>query len=36
MEELVQPERLRDRIVMWAEEEVPRATLPPEKAGTNA
>ncbi len=32
MEELVQPERLRTRILMWAEEEVRLGTLPP-KAG---
>lgn len=32
MEQLVQPDRLRDRILMWAEEEV-RADLLPSKAG---
>jgi Fic family protein len=32
MEELVQPKRLRDRILLWSEEEVPADTLPP-KAG---
>ena len=32
MEELVQPDRLRTRILMWAEEEVRLGTLPP-KAG---
>lgn len=29
MEELVQPDRLRQRIMLWAEEEVRRAALPP-------
>ena len=29
MEELVQPERLRDRIMIWAEEEIRADTLPP-------
>lgn len=33
MEGLVQPDRLRTRILLWAEEEVRLATLPP-KAGT--
>jgi Fic family protein len=32
MEELVQPKRLRDRILLWSEEEVRANTLPP-KAG---
>lgn len=32
MEQLVQPNRLRDRILLWAEEEVRAGTLPP-KAG---
>jgi hypothetical protein len=32
MESLVQPDRLRDRILIWAEEEVRAATLP-QKAG---
>ncbi len=29
MEKLVQPERLRDRILIWAEEEIRSGTLPP-------
>src|SRR5690606_10449114 len=29
MEKLVQPERLRDRILIWAEEEIRADTLPP-------
>lgn len=29
MERLVQPNRLRDRILLWAEEEVRAGTLPP-------
>lgn len=33
MESLVQPERLRDRILIWAEEEIRAGTLPP-KSGT--
>ena len=33
MEELVQPDRLRNRILLWAEEEVRAGTLPP-KAGS--
>lgn len=33
MEELVQPDRLRDRILIWAEEEIRADTLPP-KSGT--
>jgi hypothetical protein len=32
MEQLVQPDRLRDRILLWAEEEVRAGTLP-SKAG---
>ena len=32
MEELVQPDRLRTRILLWAEEEIRMDTLPP-KAG---
>lgn len=33
MEKLVQPDRLRDRILIWAEEEIRAGTLPP-KSGT--
>jgi len=33
MEELVQPDKLRNRILLWSEEEVRNGTLPP-KAGT--
>ena len=33
MERLVQPERLKDRILIWAEEEIRAGKLPP-KSGT--